>query len=113
MYFVMLLAHPKPSHDAYGQVDGAYAACFVDTGSAAEAEHQVRQALDATGWDTEAVEELRVVTREEYAEDPDTLAKFDRASRWITRWARPSTARCGVSVCRSIGSPRLRRPRRC
>ena len=78
MYFVMLLAHPKPS-DAYGQIDGAYAACFVDAGSAAEAERQVRQALDAGGWDTEAVEELRVVTREQYAEDPDTLAKFDQA----------------------------------
>ena len=79
MYFVMLGATPKPSHDEYGVTDGAYAACWVATEDPAAAESQACSLLDDLGWDVTEVEEVYPVTRDRYAEDSESLERFDRA----------------------------------
>ena len=79
MYWVMLQTHPRPDSDDYGQKDAAYASCFVATMDAAEAEERAREALAEHGWDSDELEDGRVVTREDYEDDPDTMEKFDQA----------------------------------
>ncbi len=79
MYFVMLLAHPKPQHPEYGETDGAYASCWVDAHDAVVAESRARSLLDEVGWDTEEVEESYAVQRQQYESDPKTLSLYDQA----------------------------------
>ena len=80
MYFVVLAVHPAPSHARYGEIDGAYAACWADAMSAREAELVAREALAASGWETDEVEEPpRMVVREEFVGDAVAAQRFDEA----------------------------------
>jgi hypothetical protein len=81
LIFINIEAHPKPDSEDYGIVSGAQAACWVDTDDPHVAERRVRKLLDESGWDTEALEEARLVTREEYEGAPDSLKYFDQAVR--------------------------------
>ena len=79
MYFLLLEATPRPGSDAYGTTDGAYAACWAAASDAVVAESQVRAFLETIGWDTDVVEEVRAVERDEFLGKPDSLALFDQA----------------------------------
>ena len=79
MYFVNLEAHPKPDSEAYGTVSGAQAVCWVATDSPVVAEQQARATLADAGWDTEELEELRPVTRDDFMHSPVSLDRFDQA----------------------------------
>ena len=79
MYWLMIHAHPRPESDDYGTVDAGWASCFVNTADASEAEARARDLLADTGWDSEELEDSKVVSREEYEQDPEMLAKFDQA----------------------------------
>ena len=79
MYWLMLYAHPRPNADDYGVIDAAWASCFVNGDDLRDAEARAREFLALAGWDTEELEEFQVVTRDEYENDPDNLAKFDQA----------------------------------
>jgi len=79
VYFVNLEAHPKPNSEAYGTISGAQAACWVATDSPAVAEERARATLADAGWDTEELEELRPVTRDDFVQSPDSLERFDQA----------------------------------
>ena len=80
MYFLVLVAHPKPNSVDYGADDGAYAACWANAPDAETAELQARVLLSDIGWDSDEVDQApRFVEREEYAGDPTKLARFDQA----------------------------------
>ena len=80
MYFLVLEAHPKPTHAEYGTVDGAYVAVFVDVVSAAAAERAARDLITDTGWDSEDLdEETRWIGREELEGNAESLERFDQA----------------------------------
>ena len=80
MYFLTLEASPKPSHNRYGEVDGAYVSGWVNEPTPELAESAARSAADAHGWDVVALDEIRLVSRNEYIADPERLARFDQAS---------------------------------
>src|SRR5256885_5445520 len=44
-------AHPKPTHPDYGEVDGAFAAAFVNESIAGAAEAAARAFIEEAGWD--------------------------------------------------------------
>ena len=75
----MLGATPKPSSDDYGKTDGAFAACFVSTDDPSEAEAEARALLETIGWDTDELEEVRAVIRDDYEGDATALERFDQA----------------------------------
>jgi hypothetical protein len=79
MYLVNLEAHPKPDSEAYGTVSGAQAVCWVDTHDPDEAERRSRLTLAEAGWDTEEVNELRRITRDEFVSAQISLDRFDQA----------------------------------
>ena len=80
MFFLVLVAHPKPTSADYGVDDGGYAACWANAPDAETAELQARVLLSDIGWESDEVDQPpRVVERGEYAGDPTKLAKFDQA----------------------------------
>ena len=75
----MLHAHPRPDSNEYGETDAAWASCFVKTTDLVEAEMRARAFLADAGWDTELLEESKLVSREDLAGNVDALEKFDQA----------------------------------
>ena len=80
MFFVTLEVTPKPSHPKYGEVDGAYASCWVNEPTAALAELVAREGIGSAQWDVVEFDELREVVRDEYVEHPEGLEHYDQAS---------------------------------
>lgn len=81
MYFLVLEAHPKPDHDEYGPVDGAYVSAFVDAASAAAAERAARDLIAKRGWYSDDFdEEPRWIERAELDGNAASLERFDQAS---------------------------------
>jgi hypothetical protein len=80
MYFLILEAHPKPTHAEYGTVDGAYVSLFVDAVSAATAERAARDLITDAGWDSADLdEEPRWIDRTELEGNAESLELFDQA----------------------------------
>lgn len=80
MYFLVLVAHPKPTSADYGVEDGAYAACWANAPDAETAELQARVLLGDIGWDADEVDQApRFVERHQYDGEPTKLARFDQA----------------------------------
>jgi hypothetical protein len=80
MYFLVLEVHPKPDHDEYGIVDGAFASCFADAASASDAEDLAREFLADVGWDTEQIDEApRWIDRAELDGNAESLERYDQA----------------------------------
>ena len=80
MFFITLEVSPKPSHARYGEVDGAFASCWVNEPTPTLAQSVTREGIEAHHWDVVELDELREVAREEYLEHPEALALYDQAS---------------------------------
>ena len=80
MFFITFEVTPKPSHSRYGEVDGAYASCWVNEPTAAIAESVAREGIGRVEWDVVELDEVREVVREEYVEQPEGLELYDQAS---------------------------------
>lgn len=57
MYTFTFIAHPKPSHQLYGEVAGAYANVFVNDVVAKSAEAAARSLIEEAGWDIEKLDD--------------------------------------------------------
>jgi hypothetical protein len=79
MYWLMLYAHPKPSSEDYGASDAGWASCFVNTDDASTAESRARELIDKCGWDSEEIEESKLVRREDFRDNASSLATYDQA----------------------------------
>ncbi len=79
MHFLVFLAHPKPSSDGYGSVDGAYVSCWVNEPVASAAELVARQFIDAAGWDIEELEEAHPISENHYSASDPGREKADQA----------------------------------
>jgi hypothetical protein len=80
VFFITLEVSPKPIHPRYGEVDGAYAACWVDEPTAALAESAARESIDGAQWDVVERDELREIAREELLDHPEGLELYDQAT---------------------------------
>jgi hypothetical protein len=79
MMFLLFEVHPKPSHDEYGAIDGAFASMWVNEPAQSPAEVVAREFLEAQLWDVEALEEAYPVTADYYAEDQVGRERFAQA----------------------------------
>ena len=57
MYTFTFIAHPKPSHPEYGELDGAYATVFVNDVVPESAEAAARELVEDAGWDIEELDD--------------------------------------------------------
>jgi len=80
VFFITLEVSPKPIHPRYGEVDGAFASCWVNEPTAALAESVAREGIAEAHWDVVELDELREIAREEYREHPDGLELYDQAA---------------------------------
>ena len=79
MFRLVYLAHPKPSHDDYGDVDGAYATCWVNDPTESLADSRARDFLEEIGWDVESLDEAEDVSEVEYPADSEARDRVDQA----------------------------------
>ena len=79
MYFLVYLAHPKPSHREYGVVDGAYVSVWVRDPVEAAADRAARELIEAEGWDIEERDEAYPLADDHYAPDQDGHAYMEQA----------------------------------
>ena len=67
MHYLEFEAYPKPNHERYGVIDGAYICCWVNDPDPAEAESRARERLEQAGWDIEKLEESYPATKDAFA----------------------------------------------
>jgi hypothetical protein len=67
--FILILAHPKPTNEEYGRVDGAWVSCWVNEPVPAAAEAVAIEFLDAMGWDVDEVDETHPIDEKTYGVD--------------------------------------------
>ena len=80
VFFITIEVTPKPSHSRYGEVDGAFAACWVNEPTARLAESTAREGIEDADWDIVELDQLREIVREEYLNHPEGLELYDQAS---------------------------------
>jgi hypothetical protein len=80
VFFLTFEVTPKPSHPRYGELDGAFASGWSTEPTASLAAAVARSAAEGIGWDFVALDEVRLVTREEFVSDHERLELFDQAS---------------------------------
>ncbi len=79
MFFLSFEIHPKPENPAYGEVDGAFAAAFVNENSSGPAEIAARRFIDEAGWDIEGLEDSHRVALESLPRNHPAYAKIQQA----------------------------------
>ena len=79
MYYVMIEGYPKESNPEINEVEGAYIDIWVKTGSAEDAVEKAKAYVDEEDWETDHIESVSEVKREDYADEPDSLEAFDEA----------------------------------
>jgi hypothetical protein len=79
VFFLTFEVTPKPSHPSYGKLDGAFASGWSTEPTASLAEATARSSAEENGWDFVGLDEIRLVTRDEFLSD-DGLELFDQAS---------------------------------
>lgn len=80
LFFITLEASPKPAHAEYGTIDGAFVSCWINEPTAHLAEDVARASIESAGWDALELDECRLVSRQEFVENPEALKLFDQAS---------------------------------
>ena len=81
MYYFMLNAAPQPGNERAAEAGGAYVNCWVNFALEVGAELLARHYVEQDGWKVSAVEERNWVEREQYEEDPETLAYYEEAEQ--------------------------------
>jgi hypothetical protein len=80
VFFLTFEVTPKPSHPRYGELDGAFISGWSTEPTASLAEVAARSAAEENGWHFVELDEVRLVTREEFVGDQERLGLFDQAS---------------------------------
>jgi hypothetical protein len=79
VFFLLFEVHPKPENPVYGEVDGAFAAAFVNDSSLGQAEIAARKFIDEAGWDIEGLDDSHRVALESLTRDHPGYAKVQQA----------------------------------
>ena len=79
MYFLSFEAHPKPTHPDYGEVDGAFAAAFVNESIAGAAEAAARAFIEEAGWDVSDLDVSHPVELESFPPGDPRREQFEQA----------------------------------
>lgn len=77
----MIEATPRPETEDAQDAGGAYVNCWIDFKMQAGAEAVARHYIEDAGWMAGDVEEARTVNKEEYADNPESLAWFTKAEK--------------------------------
>ena len=79
MFYFSFEAIPKHNTPQAAELGGAYVNCWLKGGSRREAELKARALIDAAGWIVGSKEDEATVERADYADRPESLARFDQA----------------------------------
>ena len=79
MHFFVFLAHPSPSHEDYGTVDGAYVSCWVNDPVEASAEAAARALIEEAGWDIDERDVAYPLADDHYTPDQSGFANMQQA----------------------------------
>lgn len=79
MFFLSFEVRPKPEHPSYGEVDGAFAATFVNETSLGQAEIVARKFIDEVGWEIEGLDDSHRVALESLPRSHPAYAKVQQA----------------------------------
>ena len=77
MYYVMIEA--VPTADTEEDCEGAFIDCWVDTDSEDDAIDQAKDYASSEGFETVDVKECRIVSRDDYIDEPESLEVFEEA----------------------------------
>jgi hypothetical protein len=80
VFFLTFEVTPKPSHPRYGELDGALVSGWSTALTASLAEATARSAAEENGWDFMELDEIRLVTRDEFLGNGNGLKLFDQAT---------------------------------
>jgi hypothetical protein len=81
MFLFNIEVVPRPNSPHAQEFGGAYVHCLIDFPQENGAEVLARYYLENEGWQSLQTEEVRVVEREDYADDdPDYLRYYDEAA---------------------------------
>jgi hypothetical protein len=75
----MFLARPLPESPEFGETGGAFINAWISHRDEAIAEQIARDAIAEEKWRVEQVEQQGLVSRDDYADEPDQLQHFDQA----------------------------------
>jgi hypothetical protein len=79
VHFFSFEVHPKPAHPDYGEVDGAFAAAFVNEPIAEAAEVAARAFIEEAGWDVGALDASHPVELESFPPGHPSRERFEQA----------------------------------
>lgn len=79
MFFLSFEVHPKPENPAYGEVDAAFAASFVNEKSAGKAEIIARKFIEEAGWEVESLDDSHRIAFESLSSRHPSHAKVQQA----------------------------------
>ena len=79
MFFLTFETRPKPSHPAYGEVEGALAAVFVNEVVQDAAEAVAREFMDDAGWDVGELDKAYAVELDAFPQGHRSRARFEQA----------------------------------
>jgi len=79
VYFLSFEAHPKPTHRDYGEVDGAFAAVFVNESIADAAEAAARAFIEQVGYDVGELDESHPVELDSFPPGHPSREQFEQA----------------------------------
>lgn len=79
IYYIFLEGEPMPDNEERKTVAGAFMNCWVKSNDADAAKHTAMQYIKGQGWDVISIEEIRVVERSHYINEPESLECFDEA----------------------------------
>ncbi len=80
VYYIFLEGRPLPNNEESDEYAGAYINCWVNSNDEASAKEKALKYIhDEEGWQVLNIEDIQLVNCERYAEEPDSLACFNKA----------------------------------
>ncbi len=79
MYFFVFEASPKPSHQDYGVVDGAFVSCWVNEILESVAERIARTLVEQHGWDIHRRDQGYPLAEDHVPHEPSAIEYFKQA----------------------------------
>jgi hypothetical protein len=79
VYHLVYLVFPKPTHPEYGELDGAYASCWVKDPVLERADRAARTFIGESSWDIEAQGEVHEVSPESCPPGAEGREHFEKA----------------------------------
>lgn len=79
MYYICIVACTDESHPEYDQIDQAYVGCWMVRDTEEQAIADAKEMITEEPWIIERVESAKIVTEDDFKDDPDGLGFYQQA----------------------------------